>query len=42
MTRCDAQFKKAVMLKVYDAFEAAGFTRFRKEDVWYDESLLDV
>lgn len=33
MTRCDAQFKKAVMLKVYDAFEAAGFTRFRKEDV---------
>lgn len=33
MTRCDAQFKKAVMLKVYDAFEAAGFTRFRKEGV---------
>lgn len=33
MTRCDAQFKKSVMLKMYDAFEAAGFTRFRKEDV---------
>lgn len=33
MTRCNAQFKKAVMLKVYDAFEAAGFTRFRKEGV---------
>lgn len=33
MIRCDAQFKKAVMLKVYDAFEAAGFTRFRKEGV---------
>ncbi len=33
MNRCDAQFKKSVMLKVYDAFEAAGFTRFRKEGV---------
>lgn len=33
MTRCDAQFKKAVMLKVYNAFETAGFTRFRKEGV---------
>lgn len=33
MTQCDAEFKKAVMLKVYDAFEAAGFTRFRTEGV---------
>jgi len=33
MTQCDAEFKKAVRLKCFDAFEAAGFTRFRKEGV---------
>lgn len=33
MIRCDAQFKKAIRLKCYDAFEAVGFTRFRKEGV---------
>jgi hypothetical protein len=33
MSACDAQFKKAVSLRMYDAFEAAGFTRFRKEAV---------
>lgn len=33
MIQCDAKFKKAVLLKCYDAFEAVGFTRFRKEGV---------
>jgi hypothetical protein len=33
MSACDAQFKKAISLKMYDAFEAIGFTRFRKEGV---------
>ena len=33
MTECNAQFKKTIRLKMYDAFEAAGFTRFRKEGV---------
>jgi len=30
---CDAAFKKEVLLKCYDALEAVGFTRYRKEDV---------
>lgn len=30
---CDAAFKQAVLLKCYDALEAEGFTRFRKQDV---------
>lgn len=33
MTQCDAEFKKTIRLKCYDALEAAGFTRFRKEGV---------
>jgi len=31
--RCDAVYKQAVLLKCYDALAAAGFTRYRKEDV---------
>jgi len=30
---CDAAFKKAVLLKCYEALEAEGFTRYRKQDV---------
>jgi hypothetical protein len=30
---CDAAYKKVVLLKCYDALEAVGFTRFRKEAV---------
>ncbi|MDQ3523544.1 MAG: hypothetical protein M3451_00615, partial [Chloroflexota bacterium] len=30
---CDAAFKRGVLLKCYDALEAVGFTRYRKEDV---------
>lgn len=30
---CDAAFKQAVLLKCYDALEAVGFTRYRKQDV---------
>lgn len=30
---CDADFKKVVLLKCYDALALAGFTRFRKEGV---------
>lgn len=30
---CDAAYKKAVLLECYDALAAAGFTRYRKEDV---------
>lgn len=30
---CDAAFKQAVLLKCYDALEATGFTRYRKQDV---------
>ena len=31
--RCDAAFKKAILLKCYDALERHGFTRYRKEAV---------
>lgn len=31
--RCDGAFKRAVLLACYDALAAAGFTRYRKEDV---------
>lgn len=31
--RCDAAFKRAVLLVCCDALETAGFTRFRKENV---------
>jgi hypothetical protein len=31
--RCDSAFKKRILLKCYDALQAAGFTRFRKEGV---------
>lgn len=30
---CDSAFKQAVLLKCYDALEAEGFTRYRKQDV---------
>lgn len=30
---CDAGFKQEVLLKCYDALEAVGFTRYRKQDV---------
>jgi hypothetical protein len=30
---CDAAYKRLVLLKCYDALEAVGFTRFRKEGV---------
>lgn len=30
---CDAAFKREVLLKCYDALEAVGFTRYRKEAV---------
>jgi hypothetical protein len=30
---CDAAFKQAVLLKCYEALEAEGFTRYRKQDV---------
>lgn len=30
---CDATFKQAVLLRCYDALEAEGFTRYRKQDV---------
>lgn len=30
---CDAKFKQHVLLKCYEALAAAGFTRYRKEDV---------
>jgi hypothetical protein len=33
MTRCDAEFKKAVVLACCDALERHGFTRFKKENV---------
>ncbi len=33
MSRCNAAFKKRILLLCYDALEAEGFTRFRKEDV---------
>jgi len=33
MRRCDAAFKKEILLKCYDALESEGFTRYRKEDV---------
>jgi hypothetical protein len=33
MNRCDATFKKAVVLACCDALEREGFTRFRKEHV---------
>lgn len=31
--RCDAAFKKEILLACYDALEREGFTRYRKEDV---------
>jgi hypothetical protein len=31
--RCDAAFKQSILLKSYDALEAAGFTRYRKHGV---------
>jgi hypothetical protein len=31
--KCDAAFKQAVLLKCYDALEATGFTRYRKQAV---------
>lgn len=31
--RCDTAFKQAVLLQCYDALEAAGFARYRKQDV---------
>lgn len=31
--RCDAAYKRIVLLKCYDALEAVGFMRFRKEGV---------
>lgn len=31
--RCDAKFKKQILLQCFDALERAGFTRFRKEGV---------
>jgi hypothetical protein len=33
MIRCDAAFKKSILLRCYDALEQEGFQRFRKEDV---------
>jgi hypothetical protein len=30
---CDASFKQTVLLKCYEAMEASGFTRYRKQDV---------
>lgn len=33
--KCDAEFKKRIRLKCYDAFERKGFTRFQKEGVDY-------
>lgn len=33
MKRCDAVFKKYILLRCYAALEEEGFTRFRKEDV---------
>lgn len=39
MTRCDAEFKKAVVLACCDALERHGFTRFKKENV--DWPLVD-
>ena len=31
--RCDAAYKRVVLLKCYEALAAAGFTHYRKEDV---------
>jgi len=31
--RCDAAYKQVVLLKCYEALEAAGFTRYRKQNV---------
>lgn len=31
--RCDAAYKRAILLKCYDALAAEGFTRYRKEGV---------
>lgn len=31
--KCDAAYKRVVLLKCYEALEAAGFARYRKEDV---------
>jgi hypothetical protein len=39
VTRCDAEFKKAVVLACCDALERHGFTRFKKENV--DWPLVD-
>lgn len=33
MQPCDATYKRAVLLKCYDALAAGGFTRYRKENV---------
>ncbi len=33
MERCNAAFKKRILLQCYDALETMGFTRYRKEDV---------
>ncbi|PNS08369.1 hypothetical protein [Solilutibacter silvestris] len=35
--RCDAAYRQLVLLKCYDALEAVGFTRYRKE--WVDWPL---
>lgn len=31
--RCDAEFRRVVRMKCYEALERAGFTRYRKEGV---------
>ena len=33
MQRCNAAFKKAVLLRCYDALQREGFARYRKEAV---------